>query len=244
MVPSYISDIIPPTVANVSRYELRNSETISRITVRTSTFSKSCIPSAINEWNNLQASFRDCDSYNSFCYTLKMQSLNKILNYFFDGKRKFSILHARLHNFCSNLNQDLFDNHLRDDPICSCLRGTETADHYFFKMRALHRRKSFFVQRHAWVSSFECQHTPSRKKKLCLIMITLGFFNSFKLIYTLRADLQTSLKFLISVHRCTCMSNICSSVSTLLFIFFRSGHLEFFCNNSPPKYTPASSVAH
>ena len=57
MVPLYISDIIPPTVANVSRYKLRNSENISRIPVRTSTFSKSCIPSAINEWNNLQASF-------------------------------------------------------------------------------------------------------------------------------------------------------------------------------------------
>ena len=48
MVPSYISDLIPPTVANVSRYELRNSENISRIPIRTSTFSKSCIPSAIN----------------------------------------------------------------------------------------------------------------------------------------------------------------------------------------------------
>ena len=132
MVPSYISDIIPPAVANVSRYEMRNSENISRIPVRTSTFSKSCIPSAINEWNNLQASFRDCDSYNSFCYTLKMQSLNEIPNYFFDGKGKFSILQARLRNFCSNLNQDLFDNHLGDDSICSCLRGAETADHYFF----------------------------------------------------------------------------------------------------------------
>ena len=102
MVPSYISDIILPTVANVSRYELRNSENISRIPVRTSTFSQSCTPSAIYEWNNLQAPFRDCDSYNSFCCTLKMQSLNKIPNYFFDGKRKFSILHARLRSFCSN----------------------------------------------------------------------------------------------------------------------------------------------
>ena len=80
------------------------------VPVRTSTFSKSCIPSAINEWNNLQASFRACDSYNSFCYTLQMQSLNEIPNCFFDGKRKCSILHARLRNFCSNLNQDLFDN--------------------------------------------------------------------------------------------------------------------------------------
>ena len=33
MVPSYISDIIPLTVANVSRYELRNSENISRLPI-------------------------------------------------------------------------------------------------------------------------------------------------------------------------------------------------------------------
>ena len=118
-------------VANVSRYELRNSENISRIPIRTSTFSKSCIPSAINAWNNLQAPLRECESYNSFCYTLKTISQHKIPNYFIDGKRKFSILHARLRNFCSNLNQDLFDNHLRIDPSCSCLRDVETAEHYF-----------------------------------------------------------------------------------------------------------------
>ena len=133
MVPPYISDLIPPTVANVSRYELRNSENISRIPIRTSTFSKSCIPSAINAWNNLQAPLRECESYNSFCYTLKTISQHKIPNYFIDGNRKFSILHARLRNFCSNLNQDLFDNHLRIDPSCSCLRDVETAEHYFFK---------------------------------------------------------------------------------------------------------------
>ena len=52
VVPSYISDLIPPSFANVSRYELRNSGNILRIRTRTSTFSKSCIPSAINEWNN------------------------------------------------------------------------------------------------------------------------------------------------------------------------------------------------
>ena len=52
MVPSYNSDLIPPTVANVPRYELRNRGNISRIRTRTSTFSKSCISSAINEWNN------------------------------------------------------------------------------------------------------------------------------------------------------------------------------------------------
>ena len=99
---------------------------------RTTTFSKSCIPSAINKWNNLEAPVRECDSYDSFCATLKMQSLNKIPNYFLGGKGKFSVLHARLRNSCSSLNQGLYDNHLRHDPICTCLRGTETAEHYFF----------------------------------------------------------------------------------------------------------------
>ena len=106
MVPPYISDLIPPIVPNVSRYELRNSENISRIPIRTSTFSKSCIPSAINAWNNLQAPLRECESFNSFCYALKTISQHKIPNYLIDGKRKVSILHARLRNF-SNLNQDL-----------------------------------------------------------------------------------------------------------------------------------------
>ena len=135
MVPAYISDLILPTVANVSRYELRNSGNISRIPIRTSTFRKSCIPFVINEWNNLQAPHRqcECESFNSFCYKLKTNSQHNIPKYFIDGKRKFSIIHARLRNFCSNLNKDLFDNYLRFDPTCSCQRRAETAEHYFFK---------------------------------------------------------------------------------------------------------------
>ena len=90
LVPSYISDLIPPTVSNVSRYELRNSNNISRIPTTTTTFSKSCIPSAINEWNNLEASLRESETFNSFCYTLKHNSQHKVPKYFIDGKRKFS----------------------------------------------------------------------------------------------------------------------------------------------------------
>ena len=32
------------------------------------------------------------------------------------GQNHISILHARLRNNCSNLNNDLFRNHLRDNP--------------------------------------------------------------------------------------------------------------------------------
>ena len=131
LVPSYISDLIPPTVSNISRYELRNNNTISRIPTTTTTFSKFCIQSAINEWNNLEASLRESETFNSFCYTLKHNSQHKVPKHFIDGKK--SIIHARLRNFCSNLNYDLFYNHLRPDSMCDCLRDEEIAEHYFFK---------------------------------------------------------------------------------------------------------------
>ena len=57
----------------------------------------------------------------------------KFRNTFIDTKSKFSIIHARLRNFCSNLNQDVFDKYLRIDPTCSCQKAAETAEHYFFK---------------------------------------------------------------------------------------------------------------
>ncbi|MEW8548105.1 MAG: reverse transcriptase family protein, partial [Candidatus Thiodiazotropha sp.] len=133
MVPSYISDLMPPSVANVSQYNLRNSANLSTIPARTATFSKSCIPSAIFDWNNLPLAARESESYSIFCKELNRQTLRKVPNYYLDGKRKFSILHARLRNFCSNLNQDLYNNYLRDDPVCTCSRGNESAAHYFFE---------------------------------------------------------------------------------------------------------------
>ena len=76
---------------------------------------------------------RESETFNSFCYTLKHNSQHKVPKYFIDGKRKFSIINARLRNLCSNLNYNLFYNHLRPDSICDCLRDGETAEHYFFK---------------------------------------------------------------------------------------------------------------
>ena len=78
MVPPYIWDLISPIVANVSRYELRNSKNISRIPIRTSTFSKSCIPSTINAWNNLQAPLRECESYMSIHFAIRLKPFHTI----------------------------------------------------------------------------------------------------------------------------------------------------------------------
>ena len=58
---------------------------------------------------------------------------NKIPLFYLEGERYYSIIHSRLRNNCSNLNRDLFINHLRDDDLCECGQGKEDAEHFFFK---------------------------------------------------------------------------------------------------------------
>ena len=53
--------------------------------------------------------------------------------YYVQGNRKLSVLHARLRNHCSDLNLDLCNNHIRDNPLCDYLRNVENAEHFFFE---------------------------------------------------------------------------------------------------------------
>ena len=62
-----------------------------------------------------------------------MTKPSKIPNIYFMGNRNISVLHARLRNNCSNLNDDLYQNHLRLDPTCECGNEIENAEHYSFK---------------------------------------------------------------------------------------------------------------
>ena len=47
--------------------------------------------------------------------------------------RYYSVIHARIRNHCSNLNNDLYINHLRLDSKCDCEHLVENAEHYFFE---------------------------------------------------------------------------------------------------------------
>ncbi len=42
-------------------------------------------------------------------------------------------MHSRIRNNCSNLNSDLCNNHLRDDPYCQCSETVEDAEHYLLQ---------------------------------------------------------------------------------------------------------------
>ena len=64
--PEYLSSLIPPTVNNISRYNLCNARNIQTIDSRTTQYFNSFLPSSIREWNNLSLAVRNSDSIINF----------------------------------------------------------------------------------------------------------------------------------------------------------------------------------
>ena len=119
LVPSYISDLNPPLVNEISDYPLRNNRNISLPYNRTNISQKSCIPSSIRLWNGLDDDFKNLSTLTTFKkHAISKINKSYIPSYFTFGNRYISDLHARLRNRCSNLNNDLYINHIRDNPLC------------------------------------------------------------------------------------------------------------------------------
>lgn len=134
MVPSYITELIPPPVRDTTNYPLRNRNNIVTPYTRTEIFRRSCIPSSVSLWNTLDESVRIADTVNSFKNKTKSIFSNSqvVPPHYIKGDRKLSILHARIRNNCSNLKYDLYQNFLEPNPVCECGSEAEDARHYFF----------------------------------------------------------------------------------------------------------------
>ena len=112
IIPTYLSDLIPPSVGEISTYTLRNQHNITVPLCRTKISRKSCIPSSISAWNSLDIELRNSPSLASFKYQLKkLQNNSSVPTYYRTGSRYLSVLHARIRNNCSNLLSDLYINH-------------------------------------------------------------------------------------------------------------------------------------
>ena len=135
LVPIYITELIPPLTGDVSNNPLRNSNNIAIPFTRTEISHRSCIPSSITLWNSLDQNVRTIDSLKCFKNHIKNSYITNtdVLSFYLVGDRYFTILHARIRNNCSNLNNDIYVNNLRAKPLCSCLKENEAANHYFFK---------------------------------------------------------------------------------------------------------------
>ena len=57
-------------------------------------------------------------------------AITKVPSFYLTGDRYLSVLHAKIRNKCSNLNNDLFNNHLSPTPLCNRCQETEDAEHF------------------------------------------------------------------------------------------------------------------
>ena len=160
-------------VGNRSQYQLRNSQNYEHLQARTRLLQNSYIPSSVSLWNNLQQEIRNCTTFGSF--KLKLSSISKqdrIPSIYLIGNRRLSVIHARIRNNCSNLNKDLFLNHLKSDSICDCRNDVKNADHSFFKCR---RYSVFKCRRYSdiRITLFQSTRTlhPLNTKKSCYLVM-------------------------------------------------------------------------
>ena len=132
LCPGYLSSLIPPTVGNISCYNLRNANDLQTIKTSSVLYYEVFLPSSVRAWNSLPSEVRQLESLNTFKHFLNKDKV-PVPKYYYTGstKRKVQILHTRLRTRCSSLNLDLFIKNVSDSPMCTC-GSIEDTQHYFF----------------------------------------------------------------------------------------------------------------
>ena len=153
LIPEFLVDLFPPNIATISQYDIRNNDDYVFLNRRTQLFANSFIPSSTELWNQLPLQIHRETTLSSFKTSLLHNIfVAPIVPTLFDhGNIKLSIMQARIWNRCSNLNQDLYLNRLRDTGVCDCGSEREDVEHYFFKChKYLHERRKLFRSIHRY----------------------------------------------------------------------------------------------
>jgi hypothetical protein len=129
LTPDYLCSLLPPTVGENSRYDLRNATNIQTIRTRTTLYQNAFLPTALNKWNALPTEVQNLRSLFAFKSHLRRSSSSCPI-YFYEGDRKWQIFHARLRTECSSLNQHLFKKNISPSPLCQC--GIVESNYHFF----------------------------------------------------------------------------------------------------------------
>ena len=124
--PQYLLDLLPPLVSDQNPYHRRRPLERCIPRCRTEIRSSSFFLSTTRLWNNLPESIQGCTSISQFKRYLS--HLDPVTpDYLYFGKRKQQIQHCRLRLGISNLNSDLQNRHLLDNPSCTCGHPNENA---------------------------------------------------------------------------------------------------------------------
>ena len=111
------------------------------IPCRTEKFKNSFFPSTISEWNKLDVSIRNYDSFDKFKGAL-LKFIRPCYNSVFSIRDAKGLkLLTRLRLGLSHLNEHKFNHNFRDtlNPLCSCSLETESVGHYFLRCHYYNR---------------------------------------------------------------------------------------------------------
>ena len=76
---------------------------------------------------------RNSQNISCFKSRIKEKKTVKCPEYYGEGSRKLSILHARLQHQCRSLNSDLYRINITNDPKCQCGAPFEDSTHYLME---------------------------------------------------------------------------------------------------------------
>ena len=129
--PSYLTNLLPTPVANLTPYNLRNQTELPTPQTRLKSSNTSFIPSVTKIWNKLPITTRNAHSYNIFKKLTKPFTQSSIYNKLCSGFHGRLLTRLRLR--LSGLNAHRFKYNLCNTPICSlCNLSPEDNIHYFF----------------------------------------------------------------------------------------------------------------
>ena len=127
--PKYLFNYIP-TVR--STYRTRNVDNIPQFNVRQTFFRNSYFPSIVTEWNNLDKSIRNSESFSIFKKNI-LKFIRPSPNSIFNCHNPKGVkLLRRLRLDLSHLRDHKFKHSFQDslNPICNCGTDVETTTHY------------------------------------------------------------------------------------------------------------------
>ena len=129
LLPNYLSSLVPPPVSSVSRYNLRNSNTLRTVQSRTYLYYNSFLPAVTRECNDLSDEVKNSPLLNRFKYNIKQRTNRKVPSYLYAGTIQLQIYHARLRMKCRSLNNHLYMRNIVNSLLCRC-GNIETNSHF------------------------------------------------------------------------------------------------------------------
>jgi hypothetical protein len=104
--PSYLLDLIPPTIQSTTIYSLQNGNDIIVPFCRLSLTRDSFVPATVREWNSLNLSVRILDTLSKFKKAICISISMPIPRHYSYGPRKLNIILTQLRCNASFLNYD------------------------------------------------------------------------------------------------------------------------------------------